>query len=1292
MSVTNDAVQEPPPALAIPRRRPSVVHEVQEEDVPNEPANRRFVPDTNLPSSKKPAKLDKHSPLTAQNMVPPDEKPSGKRLVPVNFWPPATQAMASEKPRPNRPSISDSLPPPPRSRSVVGRLPRVTSSDDQPRISRSQSVSPSARATRFSALLELPGYHHDPPPRSMSPVKPALKQPPSHSRSSSRELTSGDDDSLRVKKTQRVGFVDAPAIDISEDKPSHEESQANENELAEADGATVPETARSSSDDTTDAAWESLALANGVQQSQRLRDALGEDHYFDDVFQPRPNLPSFNVDGFGRGRERERERGEKRKSLGPIRVPSPSPSRREYNGVSEARQTRDYSPDSSILSDDLPESDVVAAKSAMPLPDGSPNRPPTPPVSHTLQAQKSQGPDSSGSSVPAIAVLPATPAVEPREEELVTTRTRPSPADAQPISESESDSDSGDSIYSDALESFDESSGSSTSATAGTAVDGFGSINAIVDTPTAPLKLEPKLNPEQQPEPRTGASTDSAHLSSHQRKPLGDDGTLFRVDDLPPPRSRLRPRPGESGSAVGPNQRTEPNKMQVPSPVSNDRVRMPLPSSKPDHQPSQPKPQLSTSLPYSLPLSSGNDSDSESSFQRERRQRRRRPRTAPAGSGLHPTNLAGPERFSLRRTMRSPAGPDGLRSDMRQGRFAPRLQASSTKAANVFNRLPPPMPMSMRQRPPQQLPQTLSSKRTPPRKLQRPQPLLSTSLQRRSSSADEHNRPDNADNHHRHRGRRRPFSFLAKVIPGANSDADSDIEELATVAIRAGSNAEGFEVGPEAPSGKVTETGAGTRPATTTAPAIAPPVTTTPAPSRSRVSDLNSDFNSDHENDDDAVFTPVRGIPRRHDMADGDSTDLDDSSGGDHPNPSDTVATDNGDGDRGNHDSTRNDPAGPTEDDRANDARSMGLGLRTFKLRRRQQDHDQVQSQNQSASTCTDENASTSLNPKRMLRMFAPSTPDTHGKDNEKAAAGHMASPTADLPPFTPGHALIDTVVTASDASNIPVSQTQTQAADTQTQTPSQALAGLFSPDAPFSSRRSFLGRFTRGGGGGGGADKSIGSNDSKLAVADTGRQTLNSAAVVTPPAQTENDTHHNDEKAIVNNTNNTDTNVHMNNVNINTNLPHTAPTMAPQSHHSAKYDQNHNSDEQRPWNARLRPRRARPPVAEIISMDIADYKLRPNSRPDRGRSLSRKRDGYRNDSVRGTTDAARMAFPLADEDNMTDATTTDASSSVAGEELPVPIAVPGPETPTGPDESGQKKRRLVPLLKRALRRGGEAR
>ena len=561
-----------------------------------------------------------------------------------------------------------------------------------------QSSSP-GRSARFAQLLEVTGAGdqvHQPPPRSVSPVKSALKHPRRSSLSPDRrlsvtgrvqpssELSDGtsvaSDEGSRIgakKKTAKVSFDDeAEVVGQAASPPTSPEEYAPESPPSNKAKSRM--------------SW----LGVGKKKSPT---EVASDDDWDVVMKPRQELPSFgSIRGSREG--------------GPKRLPIPDFSGNESSSSSESdiESKKKSSPNDCTFGEMLaktedrgyfPPHEVTTLEQLSVT--GAPQ-----PTSQTARETKKEtgftdgianqqphaGVDSD-LSVPAIAIEPATPPADEPKQSFDSKRSSMDqykipggfPASGSDLSlkstakktqakavagavptlnDVDTEEEYSDSIYSDANEDIEIDG------------DGFGSINAIVDRGSAPRSApaletvsesrdatpkplnrvsvvdSPSQNATAQvpEEVRSVTPTQNSVNRLVEESPTSSVGYGYEPTSPPPVSARPIPRssPGQNGSAqTQPNARTRP--MSVAVDVNGaSRMQDPRWSStqaSPRGGNGKPRP-LSVGpafqkaggppgFPVSLRRKTSNGSDSSSSFKR----------ASPRGDA-----------HSMRRTMRAGAG------------------------------------------------------------------------------------------------------------------------------------------------------------------------------------------------------------------------------------------------------------------------------------------------------------------------------------------------------------------------------------------------------------------------------------------------------------------------------------------------------------------------------------------------------------------------------------------------------------------------------------------------------------
>ena len=585
--------------------------------------------------------------------------------------------------------------------------PNLPSHTEEQQAKRS-SLSP-ARQAHFSAqpIFETPAsQRHQPPPRSVSPAKSAMKQSPSprgpspnggiagwnrpgHTASEiSDEVSLASDEGFRPSRRKRVSFDD-DAIIVGQ--------------AAQPDSPTSP-VLSSPQDKVNKRGW----FAFGKDRVKNQPHAVPEES--DDVIRPVPVLPSF---GSVRGAKRstEPEHGQSIHSDGDVahalRTLTSSSDQAVGGILSHDHEYRDKQvnaseplpPEVTTVEGSGYHSDTESAASEVEeekpqdtsVPSGSahvPNHivlPPEVPASYITSAAHETNQASSlepvstttmVSAVPQIAVLPATPGqeimehgdrdswlgmpggfptsdslsrdashgeseatsvvpvieakraevgiAEPEPEEAAAQHDPSTPAVGhvaanirqQTIISEEEDSDSGNSIYSDAEEDLADLEG-----------DGFGSINAIVESPMPAKKKrelpQPPPSPppkskarpqmvmesEESPEPPAGEGWDTAQtywssLSTSQKAKLEQaalqpESETSETQSIPAATPYARPKKAKKSIAQGPNNAVEP-KGAITARPANSKAAAPI-TKEPVTKTAAKKPALKKSMREASP-------------------------------------------------------------------------------------------------------------------------------------------------------------------------------------------------------------------------------------------------------------------------------------------------------------------------------------------------------------------------------------------------------------------------------------------------------------------------------------------------------------------------------------------------------------------------------------------------------------------------------------------------------------------------------------------------------------------
>ncbi|KAJ5165223.1 uncharacterized protein N7500_007053 [Penicillium coprophilum] len=598
-----------------------------------------------------------------------------------------------------------------------------------------QSSSP-GRTARFSRLLSVAGAGdqvHQPPPRSVSPVKSALKHPRGTSLSPNRtvEATGRVLQSSELSDGTSVASDEGSRVDTK--KKSAKVSFDDEAEIVNpaASPPTSPEDYMPDSPSGGKAKSRMSWLGVGKKKSPT---EFASDDDWDVVMKPRQVLPSFGSIRGSRGGGLERSP-----------IPDFSDNESSSSTESDMASRSGISPSNSHPVNSLPpktqQDEYLHRRDLSALEQLSVNG-----TSHKLHSDSSLGakraarstddiaekdPNSSAGSglcVPAIAVEPATPPADETKESFDMKRSSldqyripgefpPSTSDrsldstakkantqavasAVPkLDDLDAEESSGDSIYSDAAEDIDG--------------DGFGSINAIVDSRSAPRSAPIEGNASESrdatPRPIDRAAIVDSKSQGVTDQPLEDARCMTPTQDSvnrlveespassvgyglgyahPPMPADLQTRiaTAQNGSVQAqPTTRTRPmsvdvngtSRMQDPRWSSNDNSpqfgkakQRPLSLGPNFHNPGD-----QSGIPGALRRKMSNGSDSSSSFKRssprgDPHSLRRTMRAGGAGADVrtqaaaernespleHRPLSSGSSNGTMRKTLRGPAG------------------------------------------------------------------------------------------------------------------------------------------------------------------------------------------------------------------------------------------------------------------------------------------------------------------------------------------------------------------------------------------------------------------------------------------------------------------------------------------------------------------------------------------------------------------------------------------------------------------------------------------------------------
>ncbi|KAJ5182772.1 hypothetical protein N7492_000388 [Penicillium capsulatum] len=674
------AVSSPKPT---PQSNPSPARdERQEHDpltaVPDHPVDHALPVAITLPEIEHPSRVvPERWPATVPEEIEPEE---GAEEAPRAFE--ADNRLASPSPTTDHVEAVSTPPqsPPP--------VEKETTPQQQAHLRQSSSPGRSARFAKWLSVTSAGDQVHQPPPRSLSPVKSALKNPRGNSLSPDRragiagrgtlapgEISDGtsvaSDEGSRVgakKRSVKVSFDDeAEIVGVAASPPTSPEEY-------------VPDSPPGKSKSRM--SW----LGVGKKKQPVSEFATGNDD-FDEVMKPRPALPSFGS-----------VRGNREGGLSSAPIPQLSDNDSSTSSEDEAAVPGlSFSSDHAfggLLSKPQPElSQVQNIKTVEQL---SVNGDASVAQSDSAPDMKMDGapvvgiteqpPYTShepGSLVPSIAVEPATPPVDNEKVSIDLNRssmdqyqvpggfppsnsdrslktkanstTQPAAGAVPQVEDMDTEGESDTSVYSDAAEDFDG--------------DGFGSINAIVDSKSiprsAPTSGTVSESRDTTPRPVDRVAIDDSQSRDATEPPLGDvrsttptqESVNRQAEESPtspsqnrgfggpypplPTKSKARyeaphsasskPRP-MSVDARGLSDSQNPRQSNNPTATSNAKPR-PV-SLGPSFQRNG-GPGFGVGLPSGLRRTKSNDSDSSSSFKR----------ASPSTRG------GGPR--AMRRTMRS---------------------------------------------------------------------------------------------------------------------------------------------------------------------------------------------------------------------------------------------------------------------------------------------------------------------------------------------------------------------------------------------------------------------------------------------------------------------------------------------------------------------------------------------------------------------------------------------------------------------------------------------------------------
>ncbi|OJD20697.1 hypothetical protein ACJ73_07967 [Blastomyces percursus] len=447
---------------------------------------------------------------------------------------------------------------------------------------RPHSLSPT-RTTRFSTRLVVSTTGerlHDPPPRSMSPAKSALKHPTPQSsprdrttinwpkslqaHSESSDATSAESDDGRKfgnkKRAPKVSFEDEP--EVVGTAGAHLTSQ------------------RSGSPVSSNSSWGPGSKYSSISRNGgRFNASNGSgENVFDEVLKPRPALPSF---GSVRGRRGLIEDHDKRLVHDRPTSPSISVSGNAFGEMLQQNEhTRPHNSTTAVPGEPIPpevtsvegtgyDSLSESSSSSDDMEDPCDFVPPGDSITSFSPSEvqnassksrnaenETTGAQGQNEGVPVISIHPATPALTDEKTSGEWTRIpggfpslmlfpeheksqlsihdarqpRPVTPDSLPRSQihstpsTDDESDSSESVYSDAAENLADLEG-----------DGFGSINAIVDSPVSHVSSYTHTPPPDSPSRSKADKKLSSDISSQCNEPPNSSplGCVYPSASLP---------------------------------------------------------------------------------------------------------------------------------------------------------------------------------------------------------------------------------------------------------------------------------------------------------------------------------------------------------------------------------------------------------------------------------------------------------------------------------------------------------------------------------------------------------------------------------------------------------------------------------------------------------------------------------------------------------------------------------------------------------------------------------------
>ncbi|DAA76972.1 TPA_exp: Uncharacterized protein A8136_6738 [Trichophyton benhamiae CBS 112371] len=504
----------PPPILG---RRPSTVLELQEEAEDDQPIKQHVIHESVDFTKQRPMETIKLKEPPPVQHVKPREKPQ------------------QQQQQQSQPQDSSALPTP-----NVFHI-------------RPSSISPN-RLTRFSEHLEIPDSEkslHNPPPRSLSPAKPALKSTPSPSLGARPERLTYQPGQPGSETSEGTSLVSDDGSRAGSKKRHPKVSFEDETEVI--GHGISPPTSPESLTSQSPRAHTPRSWSDSV-----IRSKFGDDdsNDFEQFFTPRPALPSF---GSIRGRKPSRSKDIEDDSNPALEISSSSADH-AIGGIFSTAGGRDQSKhdantnlqlppevtslDStgySSLSDDTssdegPELHYSPAHLDGKRDDTTASKDTPSQANGASQPRQIEAPNHL-KPTPAIFIQPATPGMEevahskrpssevPKDESTHGVNSYFSANDTRlqgrEEEDGDSDSNSGNSVYSDAYEDLSDMEG-----------DGFGSIDAIVD------RSVPSV-----PEPQQPSVTHSQPQERNQRDELNGTAESYAAANVTPETQSQPARP-----------------------------------------------------------------------------------------------------------------------------------------------------------------------------------------------------------------------------------------------------------------------------------------------------------------------------------------------------------------------------------------------------------------------------------------------------------------------------------------------------------------------------------------------------------------------------------------------------------------------------------------------------------------------------------------------------------------------------------------------------------------------------